>query len=297
MMHLSNVQRNSAPAATRFIFGAMALFAISSLVLADESMADAKGHYANVNGLKIYYEMHGQSDGLTPPLVLLHGGGSTITTSFGSMLTNLSKKRQIIAIEQQGNGHTADIEGRPFTFEQSADDTVALLQQLKIEKADFFGYSNGGNVALQIAIRHPAFVRKLVLASTMYRRDGVYPIFWEFMKNATLENMPKELQDAYLKVAPTPGNLQSMHDKSRDRMLAFKDIRPEEIHAIHTPTLLMIGDSDIIRPEHAVEMLRLLPHAQLAVLPGIDHMQMVKRVDWQLSMIDTFLDMPMPEMQ
>ena len=126
---------------------------------------DTKHGYAPVNGLKMYYEIHGDARAETPPLVLLHGGGSTIETTFGKILPALAKSRQVIAFEQQGHGRTADIADRPFTFEQSADDAAALLEHLKIEKADFFGFSNGGNIALQIAIRHPKLVRKLVVAS------------------------------------------------------------------------------------------------------------------------------------
>ncbi|MGH7792169.1 MAG: alpha/beta fold hydrolase, partial [Thermodesulfobacteriota bacterium] len=181
----------------------------TGLVVALKSAPEAKNGYAPVNGLKIYYEIHGAADGKNPPLVLLHGGGSTIETSFGKVLPSLAKTRQVIAFEQQGHGHTADIADRPFGFEQSADDTVGLLQHLKVEKADFFGFSNGGNIALQIAIRHPRRVRKLVVASAMFKRDGLYPHVWEFMKRASLENMPQALQDAYRRVAPHPEELRT----------------------------------------------------------------------------------------
>ena len=224
----------------------------------------APGKYADVNGLKMYYEIHGTGQ----PLVLLHGGGSTIETTFGKVLPTLAKTRQIIAVEQQGHGRTADIAGRPFSFEQSADDTAGLLAHLQIEKADFFGFSNGGNIALQIAIRHPSRVRKLVVTSAMFKRDGLYPEVWEFMRRATLKEMPPELQAAYRNVAPHPEQLPTFHDKCVNRMLEFKDWRPEDIRSIAAPTLLMIGDADSVRPEHAVEMFRLLPRAQLAVLPG-----------------------------
>jgi len=209
-------------------------------------------------------------------------------------LPSFAKTRQVIAFEQQGHGHTADID-RPFTFEQTADDTAALLRYLKIEKADFFGYSNGGSVALQMGIRHPDLVRKLVVASAMFKRDGLYPEFWGSMEHATLESMPVELREAYLRTAPHPEQLPTFHDKCVKRMLEFKDWRPEDIQAIDAPVMVMIGDADIVRPEHAVEMFRLLPHAQLAVLPGTDHMALVKRADWQVSMIEAFLDAPMPK--
>lgn len=241
-----------------------------------ESAPHVKSGYAPVNGLNMYYEIHGTANGKNPPLVLLHGGGSTIDTSFGKVLQSFAKTRQVIAFEQQGHGHTA-----------------ALLQYLNIERADFFGYSNGGNIALQIAIRHPKLVRKLIVASAMFKMDRLYPQFWESMKHATLEDMPAELREAYLRVAPNPEQLPTFHDKCAKRMLEFKDWRPEEIQSIDAPTKVMIGDADIVRPEHAVEMFRLLPHARLAILPGTDHMTLVERADWQVSMIEAFLDAPM----
>ena len=237
----------------------------------------------------MYYEVYGSGG---TPLVLLHGGGSTIETSFGHVLPAFAKTRQVIALEQQGHGHTADVD-RPFSFEQSADDTAALLKVLKIESADFFGYSNGGSIALQIAIRHPRLVRKLVVLSGMYKRDGMYPWFWESMQHASLDSMPAELKDAYRATAPHPEQLQSFHDKSVRRMLDFKDWRDEDIHGIAAPALIVVADHDVVRPEHAVEMFRLLPHGQLAVLPGMDHMALVQRSDGQVPMVERFLDEPM----
>src|SRR5262249_48932458 len=153
-----------------------------------------------------------------PPLVLLHGGGDTIETSFGHVLEPLTRYRQVVAFEQQGYGHTADVADRPFTFEQSADDTAALLEYLHIRQADLFGFSNGGTIALQVAIRHPSLVRKLVVVSGFFKRDGGDPMFWNSMTNATLETMPKELKEAYLAVAPHPENLQMFFDKAVQRM-------------------------------------------------------------------------------
>jgi pimeloyl-ACP methyl ester carboxylesterase len=251
--------------------------------------------YAPVNGLKIYYEIHGVADGKNPPLVLLHGGGDTIETSFGHVLPALARTRLVIAFEQQGYGHTADIADRPFSFEQSADDTAALLEYLHVDRADIFGFSNGGTIALQVAIRHPRVVRKLIAASAFFKRDGGYPWFWEAMQNARLENMPMELQEAYRKVAPHPENLRAFHDKAAQRMRDFKDIPTDAIRKIVAPTLVVIGDTDIVRPEHAVELSRLLPHAQLAVLPGTDHMAIMTRTDWVVTMVEAFLNAPMPE--
>ncbi len=250
--------------------------------------------YAPVNGLKMYYEIHGSDTHGKPPLVLLHGGDPTIETSFGKILPGLAKDREVIAFEQQGHGHTADVD-RPFTFEQSAEDTVALLQYLKVGKADFMGYSNGGHIAFIIALRHPDVVRKLIIESSMFDREGSDPAFWESFKHAKLEDMPQEFREAYLRTAPHPEELPTFFAKSVHRMLNFKGWTPQEIQSIAAPTLVIIGDHDIVRPEHAVLMFRLLPNARLAILPDTDHMMMVKRSEWLLPMIEEFLDSPIPQ--
>jgi pimeloyl-ACP methyl ester carboxylesterase len=258
----------------------------------NQNKQPAQTGYAPVNGLRIYFEIHGIANAARPPLVLLHGGGDTIKTSFGHILPELARDRQIIAFEQQGYGHTADIADRPFSFEQSADDTAVLLDYLRIEKADLFGFSNGGTIALQVAIRHPEVVRKLMVASALFKRDGGYPWLWDAMANAKLENMPQELQEEYLKVAPHPENLRMFHDKAAQRMRDFKDIPADAIRGITAATLVIVGDADVIRPEHAVETFRLLPHAQLAVLPATDHMKVTARTELLVPMIVGFLDAP-----
>jgi pimeloyl-ACP methyl ester carboxylesterase len=254
-----------------------------------------KAGYAPVNGLKIYYEIHGAADGKKTPLVLLHGGGDTIQTSFGQVLPALARDRQIIAFEQQGFGHTADIADCPFSFEQSADDTAALLDYLHVAQADLFGFSNGGTIAFEVAIRHPQLVRKLIVASAFFKRDGGYPEFWAGFAGAKLEQMPKELQNAYLAVAPYPEKLQSFFDKCVERMRNFKDIPDDVIRGISAPTLVIVGDDDVMRPEHAVEEFRLLPHARLAVLPGTDHMKVMTRAEWIGPMVNEFLDAATPK--
>ena len=271
------------------------LVGLSILVTATmSSAAPAQTGYAPVNGLRLYYEIHGPANSTQPPLLLLHGGGDTIETSFGKVLPVLARTRKIIAFEQQGYGHTADIAGRPFSFEQSADDTAALLAYLKVERADLLGFSNGGTIALQVAIRHPRMVRTLVAVSTFFGRDGADPAFWEWMKNARLENMPMELQEAYRKVAPQPENLRLFHDKAAQRMRDFKDIPRDALRAIAVPTLVINGDADVVRPEHAVELTRLIPHAQLAILPGTDHMAVMMRTEWLATMVGGFLDAAAP---
>ena len=224
---------------------------------------DQPGRYAAVNGLKMYYEIHGSGQSL----VLLHGGGSTITSNFGRILPELAKTRQVIAVELQAHGHTPDID-RPLSFEQDADDVAALLQQLKIEKADFMGFSNGGTTCLQIAIRHPKLVNKLVLASTAYRRDGMQAGFFEGMQRAPIEHMPEALKEAYLKANPDRNGLQAMFDRDVARMRAFKDISDADIKSIQVPALVLNGDVEVVRAEHALTLSRVMPHAQLAILPG-----------------------------
>ncbi|MEP7144804.1 MAG: alpha/beta hydrolase [Ferruginibacter sp.] len=231
----------------------------------NRKIMDAKiNGYAFINGIKLYYEIHG-SEGM--PLVLIHGGGSTIETTFGNILPSLAGHYKVIAVELQAHGRTSDRES-DLSFEQDADDVTGLLKYLKIDKANFFGFSNGGNTSMQIAIRHPGVVNKLVIASSFYKRDGLIPGFFEGMKQASLENMPAPLKIAYLQVAPDRNHLQVMHNKDKERMLHFKDWSNEEMLSIKMPVLLIAGDHDVVTPEHAVEMLRILPQARLVILPG-----------------------------
>ena len=219
--------------------------------------------YATIGDLRMYFEIHGRGF----PLVLLHGGGSTIESTFGRILPSLAKSHQVIAVELQAHGHTRDID-RLLSFEADADDVDALLGQLRIEKADFMGFSNGGTTCLQIAIRHPQRVRKLVLASTTYRRDGMQPGFFEGMRTADFEQMPRALKEAYLKANPDPQGLRRMFDRDVARMAAFKDIDDASIKAIQAPVLVLNGDAEVVRVEHALQLSRTLPHARLGILPG-----------------------------
>ena len=225
---------------------------------------DNPGNFAAVNGLKMYYEVHGSGS----PLVLLHGGGSTIESTFGRILPELARAHQVIALELQAHGHTLDID-RPLSFEQDADDVAALLKQLKTEKADIMGFSNGGTTALQIAIRHPELVNRLVLLAAAFKRSGMQLGFFDGFQNASLEkSMPQPLKDAYLRANPDPKGLQRMFDRDVARMAAFKDISDAQVKAIQAPALVINGDADVVRPEHAFELSRTLPRAKLAVLPG-----------------------------
>jgi pimeloyl-ACP methyl ester carboxylesterase len=219
--------------------------------------------FAEVNGIRMYYEVHGEG----PPLVLIHGGGSTIESNFFRVLPLFSKTHRVIAMEEQGHGHTPVID-RPFTFENSADDIAALLDFLKVDKADIFGFSNGGNIAMQIAIRHPKKVNKLIVASAMIRRSGLPKSFWKSMQSATLAQMPQYLKDADRKINPDPRHLVQLFQQDSYRMKNFKDLPIKDVKSIKAKTLIMIGDQDIILPEHAINMSRLIPKARLAILPA-----------------------------
>jgi pimeloyl-ACP methyl ester carboxylesterase len=253
-----------------------------------------KNGYSEVNGLKMYYEIHGQGK----PIVLIHGGGSTIQTNFEKIIPLLAKNRQVIAVELQAHGRTND-RNADLTFEQDADDVATLLKNLEIEKADFFGFSNGGTTTLQIAIRYPELVNKMILGSALAKRNGVPDWFWGFMENAKLENMPELLKVGYKKVAADTNGLQVMHDTDAKRMVNFKDIPDEQIKSINAPTLIIIGDKDVITPEHALELHRQIANSELAIIPG-GHGQYIgetttitpdfKESDLAVPMIERFLD-------
>jgi pimeloyl-ACP methyl ester carboxylesterase len=258
--------------------------------LATGCAARQKG-YAPVNGVDLYYEVHGPAGESGTPLVLLHGGGSTFETSFADVLPALSRGRRVIVYDRQGHGRTADVD-RPFSFRQSAEDAVGLLRTLGVTQADFIGFSNGGQIALQIALSHPEIVRKLVVESAMFSRDGADAAFWEGFDHARLEDMPAELRDEYVRVAPRPGDLRAMFWKSVNQMKAFEGWSPEQIRSIRSPTLVLLGDRDVVRPEHGVALYRLLPRAQLAVLPNTDHRDICHPPAWLPTLIATFLDAP-----
>jgi pimeloyl-ACP methyl ester carboxylesterase len=235
-----------------------------ALLFANGGCAPTRGH-APVNGIEMYYEVHGRGD--VAPLVLLHGGGSTIDVTFGRVLPAFARHRRVIAVEEQGHGRTTDRDA-PFSFESSADDVAALLRHLEVERADVFGFSNGASIALQVAIRHPSLVRKLVFASAMTRRDGARPQLWEFLEQADFSNMPQPLKDAFLRVNPDVQKLRTMHDKDAARMRSFRDVPDELLRSIRARTLIVLGDQDIVKPEHGVELTRLIPGARLLVLPA-----------------------------
>lgn len=220
--------------------------------------------YAPVNGIKMYYEIHGEGK----PLVLIHGGGSTIETTFGKILPLFAQHYKVIAVELQAHGHTGD-RNAPESFQQDADDVAELLRQLHINKAYIFGFSNGGSTTMHIAIRHPELVEKIVVASGAYQREGFMNGFFEMMQHADLENMPQPLKDAYLKINNDTAALRNMHDKDAARMQTFKDWKDSDLQSIKAPALIINSDKDVILPEHAMKIARLIPNAELIILPGV----------------------------
>lgn len=220
--------------------------------------------YEEVNGINMYYEAYGNSGDY---LVLVHGGGSTIGTSFSAVIPTLSKTHRIIAVELQAHGHTSDRDA-PESFEQDADDVATLLQKLKIPRASFFGFSNGGNTVMQISLRHPEVVEKLIIASAFYKREGMPPGFFEGMEHATLEHMPADLQKAFLDITPDSTKLLNMFNKDRNRMLNFKDWKDETIASIKAPALVINGDQDVASNIHIAKMASLIPNSRLMILPG-----------------------------
>jgi pimeloyl-ACP methyl ester carboxylesterase len=261
----------------------------------------ATSGYLPVNGLNMYYEIHGRGS----PLALLHGAMGTIDSCFANLLPALAVARQVVAIELQGHGHTADID-RPLSYPQLAADTAALLDALGIGTADLVGYSLGGAVALELAMQHPGRVRRLVFAGgTSYRRDGLYPEMLAEPESAADDLTGSVWHQAYARVAPDPRRWPDLVAKNQDLDRTFAGWPDEAIQALAAPVLLIIGDSDIVRPEHTMQMFRLLgggvigdlaglPASQLAVLPGTSHVGLLDRVDWLQSMILEFLGSPEP---
>jgi pimeloyl-ACP methyl ester carboxylesterase len=249
----------------------------------------------------MYYEIHGEGR----PTLLLHGAYLT-TDSMGPILPGLAATRQVIAPEMQGHGRTADID-RPITYDQMAEDTAALLRELDVEQADVVGYSMGGVIALLLAIRHPQLVRRLVVASAGYRSDSFHAEALAMFPQITPELFAgTPVEERYLRVAPNPGDFPNLVWKMKELDTTEFVIPEDEVRAIAAPTLIVLGDSDGIRLEHAVEFFKLrgggvmgdlsgLPDSQLAVLPGTTHfvppgVGLPDRVDWLLALIPPFLD-------
>ena len=265
-----------------------------------------QGKYANVNGLKMYYETYG---GKGQPLIVLHGGLGGFGM-FAPILPALAVNRQVIGVDLQGHQHTADVK-RPMSFEQMADDISALIEHLGLENTDIFGYSLGGGVALQTAIRHPERVRKLVLVSAPFSSDGWYPEGRENMKSMGAEAAKamagSPMHQAYINTAPNPEGWQSLVVKVGELLRQDYDWSAA-VSALKTPTLIVVGDADAIRPAHVVEFFGLLgggkkdagwdgsgmSSARLAILPGTTHYDIFYS-PMLAPTVTSFLDAPAPD--
>ena len=246
--------------------------------------------YAAIGDQRLYYEVHGSaSHGGGRPLVLLHGGLLTIGLSFGLLLGPLAAGRQVIAVELQGHGRTADTD-RPMTIPALAGDVVGLLDQLEIAEADLFGFSLGGLVACSVAVSAPGRVGRLIVASANPHRppgresspvaDELLPTQADFLA----------MRDAYLAVAPDPGHFEKFAARASAMVHEVPGWTADELRSLRAPTLLVFGDRDFTPLTDAAELLRLLPDARLAVLPGTTHIDVVRRPDELLPLITPFLD-------
>ncbi len=221
-----------------------------------------KGH-KHVNGIRMYYEIYGSGKSL----VLIHGGGGSILYDYKEIISRLENKFQLIGIDLQNHGMT-DHRDIPETFEQDADDVAALLKELNIEKASFWGFSNGGSTVMQLAHRHPKIIDKLIVASAFYKKSGMMDGFFESMIDVTLESMPESLKINFLNLNSDFSKLENMFDKDSKRMQTFEDWDEKILTSIKAPALFISGDKDIIKPEHVVEMWRLVKGSQLMILPA-----------------------------
>ena len=275
---------------------------ISTVLLSTAVSAQAQRPttgYAPVNGLKMYYEIHGSSSG--EPLVLLHGSFMTIPNNWTGWIDEFSKARKVIAVEMQGHGRTADI-NRDFSYEHLADDIAAMLDYLKINQADLLGYSMGGGVAMQVAIRHPERVRKVVSISAVFRHDG-------WVKEA-LDNFPKltaetlkgsPIETDYKKLSPTPNEFPNFVKRVIAMDLKPYDFGADKLKATAAPFFFIHGDADGVRLDHISEMFRLKgdeifgdmrprSESRLAVLPNTTHVTLLEKRNAIIPMVNDFLD-------
>jgi pimeloyl-ACP methyl ester carboxylesterase len=280
---------------------------LAASVIACAQTSEVRSGYAPVNGLKMYYEMHGTGH----PLILIHGGLG-MTGMFSEIMPVLSGNREVIAVDLQGHGRTGDID-RPMSFDASADDIVALMHYLKIEKADVMGYSLGGGVALRTAIEHPEAVRRLVVVSAPFKRDGWYPEIIAGMTSfdaRTAEQLKKTpMYQAYEQVAPRPADWPEFVTKLG--VWARQDYDwSSDVAKMKLPVLLVFGDADAVRTAHAEQFFELLgggkrdggwdgsgrSNARLAILPGLTHYTIFSS-PLLVSVVTQFLDAPMQQPQ
>jgi pimeloyl-ACP methyl ester carboxylesterase len=259
--------------------------------------SNSMGAYAPVNGINLYYEIHGTGT----PLIMLHGGFGTCDT-FSALSPTLALNHQVIGVDLYGHGRTA-LTDRPIDFAQMADDIAALIQHLGLAKANLLGYSFGGLVSLQTVIRHPAQVNKLVVISAPFKRTAWYPQIQKGMTAITTEGfIGTPVYADYIRVAPRPEDFPHLVAKMRDGMSRDYDWT-EQVSTLKTPTLIIAGDADSFPPSYVAEFFGLLGGgqmdagwngenvipSQLAILPGATHYNIVSRADLLLPVISPFL--------
>jgi pimeloyl-ACP methyl ester carboxylesterase len=223
--------------------------------------------FADNNGLRMYYEVHGRTVPGQPPLLLIPGGGSTIGTNFGELIPLLAEQRQVIAVEEEGHGRTQPT-SRALTAENSAGDIIAVLDQLNVQTVDVLGFSAGGHTAIALALGHAALVRRLIAASTFASRDAVPDEFWDGMAKATLADMPDIYKDADRRLNPEPGHMERLFELDRQRILDFPGWSDDELGAITAPTLVVSADRDVVTAGYAARMAGAIPGARLLIVPG-----------------------------
>ena len=251
---------------------------------------EPKSGYVPLGALRMYYEILGAGR----PLLLLHGGMSTIDTSFEHLRPGLAERRLTLALEQQAHGHTADID-RPLRYEQMAEDTAAALKALELSAVDVFGWSDGGIVALGLAARYPALVRKVAICGAGFGPDAEGPEFKKAMRALTADNPHLQpFRKAYEAVAPSPERWPALLEKCQEMYFSFQGWPVTPLRALRAPLLVMLGDRDFLRLDQALELSRLVPAGSLAVLPATDHSAPITRARWISAMLDDFFDAPMP---
>jgi len=275
-----------------------AAFLLLTFVATDASaQQEPMTGYAPINGINMYYEVHGRGE----PVVLLHGAFMTITNNWAGWTGELSKTRRVIAVEMQGHGRTADV-SRDITYDNLADDVAALLDYLKIPRADLIGYSMGGAVAMQCAIRHPDKVRRAVIMSSTFRSDGMIAEGLEAISTLTADAFKgSPIEAEYKKLSPTPGDFP--HFVQRIVATASKgyDFGADKLEATPAPMFFIHGDADGVRLAHVAEMFRLKggeihgdmkprSASRLAILPNTTHVTLMQRMPIIVPMVNDFLD-------
>ena len=276
----------------------LAVLILSTLTIgqAQKKIKPLKSGYAPVNGLQLYYEVYGEGK----PIVLIHGSYMNIPLNWSHIIPLLAQDRKVVVAEMQGHGRTKDI-GRKFSYENMADDVSELLKHLKMEKADILGYSMGGGVAFQMAVRHPEQLRRLVILSGTYAHDGWWP---------DVEAMYPTFNADMFKGTPIEEQYLSYGNDAKDfpdfvKKVISIDLEPydwsEEVKNIKAPIFMAIGDADGVRYEHALDLFRAkgggkmgdihgLPKSRLAILPGTTHIGMMQKTDLLIPMVTDFLD-------